>query len=96
MIIWITAAVIGAIFSLIGFILLYGKFRRGEITRIYLAAFVLGFISFASYALISALKPDIMTSLLTLLLLLPAIIAIVVLVREHKHATTTGDSENKA
>jgi uncharacterized membrane protein len=84
MIFWFVVAVIGVMLSLWGLFTLLHKFRRGEITRRYFIAIVVGYISFVSFALVNALRPDITTGLVTILMLLPAFIAILVVVHERK------------
>jgi len=84
--IWMLAAVLGGVAALAGLVVVYFRFQRGEITGRYFGAVVLGLASFATYALISAFRPDLATGATSLIVLLPAFLAIVVLVREHERA----------
>ena len=84
MTIWLVVAAIGAVLSLWGLTVVFRKYREGEITRRYFLAIVVGYISFVSFVLVSAFRPDISTGLVTVVMLLPAFIAIVVVIRERQ------------
>jgi hypothetical protein len=84
--IWIVAAVIGGVAALTGLAAVFLRYRRGEVKGRHFAALVTGLASFATYALISAFRPDLATGATSLMVLLPAFVAIVVLIREHDRA----------
>lgn len=81
---WILVAAAGGVLSLSGLAVLLRRSRRGEITRTYLWAMVVGYTSFVSFALISAFRPDLASGPVTIAILVPASVAIVVLIREHR------------
>jgi drug/metabolite transporter (DMT)-like permease len=83
---WILVAVLGGILSLAGLSILFRRYREGVVTLRHLLAFVVGFVALASYALVSTLRPDITSGPVTVLMLLPAFVAIVVLIHEHQRA----------
>lgn len=80
--IWALVAVIGGLAALTGLALLFVRYRRGEITGRYFGAVVAGLSSLATYALISAFRPELATGATSLIVLFPAFVAIVVLLRE--------------
>jgi hypothetical protein len=84
MLIWIVVAVFGGLLSLVGFLALVRRFRRGEIRRRQLLAYGAGLTSFVSAALLNALRPTDLNSSMTVILLLPALVAIVLIVRERQ------------
>jgi len=67
--IWLVVAAIGGVLSLWGLMVLFRKYREGEITRRYFLAIVVGYISFVSFVLMSAFRPDISTGLVTVVIL---------------------------
>lgn len=89
---WIVVAVLGGILALVGLQRLHRQYRQGKITLLAWVAYVVGFISFVSYAVLNATRPDVTTGPVTLVMLLPAFAAIVVLVREYRKAGGTGRS----
>jgi uncharacterized membrane protein YfcA len=89
---WELVAGLGGVVSLAGLSAAFRRYRRGEITLRYLLACVVGLASFISYALVSALSPDLATGIVTILLLVPALAAIVVLVRGHRKLREAGHS----
>ena len=89
MIIWILIAAVGGILSIWGFILLLNQYHQGKHTKRYVYAMVIGYISFISFALISAIQPEFSSGILSVALLLPAFIAIVVLINEYKKIMKT-------
>lgn len=84
MAVWMVVAACGAVLSLTGLTVLVGQYRKGRISRRYLLAIVVGFASLASYALISALWPELGSGLISLLILSPGFIAIVILIHERQ------------
>jgi len=84
MIIWISVAAIGGALAVLALVALLRRYRRGEITGRYLAAIVVGLVSFASFALLSALRPEFESGPATVIVLLPAFVAILVVIREHR------------
>lgn len=83
---WILVALVGGFLCLAGFRTLVHRYRRGEVRGLYVLAVAVGLVSFACYALLSALVPAVVGGAVTLLILLPAFCAIVVLLREHERA----------
>jgi len=90
MIIWILVATIGGTLSLMGLLTLFRQYRQDRVTLRSLLACVLGYVAFVSYVLVSALRPDLTTGPVTVVMLLPAFVAIVVLVHEHRKARDAG------
>jgi len=90
---WVLVAAIGGALSVSGLVALLRRCRRGEITRTYLSAMVVGYISFVSFALISTLRPELASGPVTIATLLPASVAIVVLIREHRRAADPDEPE---
>jgi hypothetical protein len=84
MVIWILVALAGALLSLAGFWAMLQKYRRGDIRGRYLLALIVGFIAFVAWALLSNLRPGAVDGVLELLMLAPALIAIIVIIREHQ------------
>ena len=87
-IIWIVAAVVGGALSVAGFVVLLRRVRRREIRWRYLVACGVGYTAFVSFALLSALRPSAVNSAVTLIMLLPGLVAIVLVVREHQKTNT--------
>jgi len=83
---WILVAAAGGIACIAGMTAVFGRYRRGEVSGRYLAAVVVGVLSFGSYALVSAVRPDLGTGAVSLLLLLPGLLAVVAVAREHERA----------
>lgn len=90
MIAWILIASIGGLISLSCLVILLRRYRRGDITQRYTIAMVVGYISFVSFAIISALRPEVASGWATITLL-PAFISIVVLIRERKRASGSNE-----
>jgi uncharacterized membrane protein len=90
MLIWILVATVGGILSLMGLITLFRQYRRDRITLRSLLAYVVGYVAFVSYALASALRPDIASGPASVAMLLPAFVAIVVAAHEHRRARDAG------
>jgi len=84
---WILVTLIGAGLAAVGLALFVRRFRAGEVTGRMLAAVVVGLVSFASYGVVSAVRPDLGTGPVSLVLLLPAFVAIVLVMREREKAT---------
>jgi hypothetical protein len=84
MIMWLFVALAGVIAALCGFRALSRQYRCGELRGRYLLASAVGFVSFTAYVLSITLWPAAVSGAITLLLLTPALIAIVVVVREHQ------------
>lgn len=83
MIFWILAALLGLTFSLLGIRIIFKKYLRGEVSGRYLLSIISGFLSFVVYAALSSIKPEIMSGLITIAILLPVLIAILVVIHEH-------------
>lgn len=83
---WIIIAVIGFILSVLGLSAFVRRYRRGEITRRHLLAAIIGYVSLVTFAVVSAVRPDITNGPLAVIVLLPAFVAIVVLIRERRRA----------
>lgn len=79
---WIAVAVIGLVLAMIGFLDLVRRYRRNEIRGRDLFAIVIGFLSLLSFAFLSAVRPDVLTGMLTIVILLPAFVAVVILTGE--------------
>jgi hypothetical protein len=92
MMLWVLVAVVGGILSVMGFVRLVRRFRQGAIRGRYLLAFGVGFVALVSFALLDALRPAVVSGPVTLAMLLPAVVAIVVIVREHQRAAAIDDS----
>jgi uncharacterized membrane protein HdeD (DUF308 family) len=92
MTLWIVVAVVGVILSVFGFIALLRRFRRGEIRGRYLLAFVVGYVALISFAVLEAFRPTALTGPVTIAVLLPAFIAIGVIVRELRRPVASNDS----
>jgi len=86
MAVWALVAAVGAVVSLVGWAGFLRRYRRAEITGRYLLALTVGYASFVSYALLSALRPDTASGIVGVLLLLPAFVALVVVIRERRPA----------
>jgi hypothetical protein len=84
---WIFVAAIGGVLAVFWLLALFRRYRRGEITGRYLAAAVVGVVSVASFALLSALRPEFGSGPAVAIILLPAFIAILVVILEHRKAT---------
>jgi hypothetical protein len=77
---WLAVAGVGFVLSIVGFTVLVERYRRKRIDLKSLLAYFVGYVSFVSYALLVAFKPDIATGAVTLITLAPAFAAIVWLV----------------
>lgn len=84
MTVWIVVALIGVILSLWGLWFYFRQYQRGNISGRYLAALVVGYLSFVSYAIVSTTRSFLTDGIPTAALLLPGFIAIVVIVRERR------------
>ena len=84
MTIWILVAVVGGILSVVDVAALVRRYRRGVIRGRYLLACVVGCFSLASFAFLDAFRTAGVSGPVTIALLLPAFIAIGVIVREHR------------
>jgi uncharacterized membrane protein len=84
MILWLVVAATGVVLSLWGLKILFRRYRRGQINRRYLLAVVVGVLSLVVYAILSTVRPDITTGPVFVVMLLPAFIAIVVVIRERR------------
>lgn len=84
MYIWIFVAGIGGALSILGLLFFLRRYRRGEITRRYLLAIVVGYVSFLTFALVNAFHPDLTSGPVVIAILLPAFIAILIVIREHQ------------
>jgi 4-amino-4-deoxy-L-arabinose transferase-like glycosyltransferase len=81
---WIIVALVGVLAFCLGFLDLLRKFRRGDIRGRYLLAVIVAFIALAGWAVLSGLRPNAADSLVGLTMLAAALVAIVVIVREHQ------------
>jgi hypothetical protein len=88
--VWILAALVGGALSMAGFRILWLRFRRGRIRRRYLLAWAVGYVALVSFALLEALRPAAVTGPVRLIVLLPACVAIVVIVCEHRGGNGAG------
>lgn len=92
MALWIVITAIGGVLSLSGLAVLLRQYHRGEITWRYVLAVVVGYISFVTYAVLSAVQSQALSGVLTVLVLLPAFLAIIVVVYERQRAGDGGRS----
>ncbi|NIT61706.1 MAG: hypothetical protein GWN00_37550 [Aliifodinibius sp.] len=83
MIIWIPVALLGLILSSFGITVIFKKYLRDQVRGRYILAIILGFLSFVTYAVLSPVLPDIMSGEATIAMLLPALIALLVVIHEH-------------
>ena len=81
---WIAVAVAGLALALAGIRVVFRRYRRGALRGSYLLAMIIGVSSFGSYAVVSVVWPELTTGPATIFMLLPAFVAIVLLVREHR------------
>jgi len=88
MLVWVSIAAIGGLLSIAGLAVYLGRYRRGAITLRYLLALVVGYASFVSFALVGALRPESTGAPWAVGILIPAFVAIVVLVRERGRTNT--------
>jgi len=95
MTIWILVACTGGLLSISAFWNLVRKYHCGEIRGRYLLAIGVGYIALVSYALLSAIAPAIVNGVVTLGILLPAFVAIVVIVREHERPAKIAGQRSK-
>jgi hypothetical protein len=84
MVTWILIAAIGGVFSIIGILILIQRYLRGEISQLYLFAIIVGYISFVSFALISSLRSEFASGLISVIILLPAFVALVFLIHQNQ------------
>jgi hypothetical protein len=84
MIIWSAIAVIGVALSLWGLMILLQKYRLAQISWRYFLAAVVGYVSFVTFAIVSAIRPATTTGLVTVFMLLPALLAVLVIIRERR------------
>lgn len=92
MILWILVAIVGLTLSVAGFMALVRRFRRGTIRGRYLVACVVGYVALVSYAVLDAFRPAALTGPVTIAVLLPAFVAIGVLVHEHRRPAASNGS----
>jgi len=83
---WMLVAALGLVAMASGLLTCWRRYRRGRITRRYLSAIVVGCVCFVAYAVVGAFRPEFASGPVAMALLLPAFIAIVVIVREHRRA----------
>lgn len=81
---WISVALVGVLVFALGFLDLLRKFRRGDVRGRYLVAVVVAFMALATWAALSGLRPNAADSFVGLTMLAAALVAIVVIVREHQ------------
>ncbi|UCF79466.1 MAG: hypothetical protein JSW03_04290 [Candidatus Eiseniibacteriota bacterium] len=81
---WLAVAGIGVVLAVGELVVLLRKFRLGEVSRRYFLAVLVGFDFFVLFAVLRALRPDIVTGPVTAVLLLPVFVSIVIVVREHQ------------
>ena len=79
---WIIITTIGGIFSLIGILVLIRRYLRGEINQLYLFSIIIGYLSFIAFVFVNNVYPESVSGLMKVIILLPAIIAVVVLVNQ--------------
>jgi len=80
--VWVSIAALGGLLSMAGLAVYLRRFRRGEITKRHLLAVVVGYASLVSFAVVEALHPEYADEPWAVGILLPAFVAVVVLVRE--------------
>ncbi len=85
---WILVAAIGGCVSVAGFLAPVRRYRLGEIRGRELLAYVVGYLSFVSFALLTAFRPSFVDGVVTIVTLMPALAAVVVIVREHQRRGT--------
>jgi len=87
MIFWILTALLGITISLLGIRIIIKKYFHGEISGRYLLAIIIGFLSFVVYVVLSSIKPEIMSGLVTIAILLPVFVAILVVIYKHQKSS---------
>jgi len=78
---WSIVALLGAGLTLWGLVETFRRYREGAVSLRFVLAVVVGLASFGSFAVASAIRPD-LDGLATVAILLPAFVAIVVVARE--------------
>jgi len=89
MITWILIAVIGGILSIWAFIILLRQYQQGKHTKRYIYAMVVGYVSFVLFALVMVIQPEFNSGIVSVAILMPAFVAIVVLVDEYRKIKKT-------
>ncbi len=92
MYIWIFIAIIGGALSILGLMFFLRRYRRNEITLRYLLAIVVGYVSFLAFALVSTFRPDLASGPVTVAILLPAFVAILLLILERQKKRDRNES----
>ena len=83
MITWVLVAVVGGILSMYGLNKFWGRYRCGEISRRYLYALIVCYVSFVLFALTSTIHPEFNSGTVSIILL-PAFFAVFVLIHEYQ------------
>jgi len=81
---WILVAAIGGVLSILGLLVFIRRYLRGEMSQLQLFAIIVGYVSFASFVLVSSLRPEFASGPVSIAILLPAFLAIVFLIRKHQ------------
>ncbi|MDH3199018.1 MAG: hypothetical protein OEO21_12345 [Candidatus Krumholzibacteria bacterium] len=84
MMLWITVAVLGVVLSLLGLLVFVGRYRRGEVSGRFLLALMVGYVALVAYAVTSALWPEMGGGWPIILMLVPALAAVIVLITERR------------
>jgi peptidoglycan/LPS O-acetylase OafA/YrhL len=91
MTIWVFVSAIGGTVSILGLLALLRRYLRGEISQLYLIATIVSYVSFVSYVVVSSLRPEFASGPASVAILLPAFVAIVLLIREHPKSKRPDD-----
>jgi len=89
MLLWSVVGLSGATLAAAGALGLARRYSREEISLGTLVAWLVGFASFASYAVLVTFMAERVTGLVGLLVLLPAFVCLVVLVHRHGRTAKT-------
>jgi len=81
---WILVAAIGGVLSILGLVVFIRRYLRGEISLLYLFAILAGYVSFVSFVIVSSLRPEFASKPVSIAILLPAFVAIVLLIRNNQ------------
>jgi hypothetical protein len=84
MALWVGVMAVGGLLLLWALALVVRQFRRGHVSGLYLFACLLGSLAFCAIVLVEVFAPDGARGATGLVLWLPALIAIVLLVRERR------------
>lgn len=87
---WIAIATLGGAFAVAGMAGEIRRYRRGEITSRRLAALTVGLVSFMGYALATNIRPDDLSGPVAGAILLPALLAMVALIRDYRQTCSSG------